>query len=127
MPETDGDRNPYEVLGLVPGAGEAEIKRAYLRLVRRFPPEQHPDDFKRIRAAYEQLKDEKARARTDMGLLHLDTGRLARVLTEPRWPRESLADRDPLDLLGCCADLGRTDFRDDFTFFPWEEPGDNRA
>jgi len=127
MPGADGDGNPYEVLGLSPGASEAEIKRAYLKLVRQFPPEQRPEDFKRFRAAYERLKDEKARVRTDMGLFHLDTGRLARVLAEPRWPQDRLVSRNPLDLLGCCADLGRTDFRDDFTPFPWEAGGDNEV
>lgn len=47
----------FEVLGLKPGAGEDEIKRAYFRLVRQYPPEKDPEKFQRIRRAYEILKE----------------------------------------------------------------------
>ena len=33
----------FGVLGLKPGAGEDEIKRAYFRLVRQYPPEKYPE------------------------------------------------------------------------------------
>ena len=46
-----------EVLGLKPGAGEEEIKRAYFRLVRQHPPEKDPEKFQQIRHAYEVLKE----------------------------------------------------------------------
>lgn len=49
--------NDYEVLGLKPGADEKEVKQAYFRLVRQFPPEKDPDRFQQIRQAYEHLKD----------------------------------------------------------------------
>jgi hypothetical protein len=56
LPET-GD--PFELLGVEPGASEIEIKRAYVRLIKRFRPDRAPEEFQRIHAAYEQ-----ARART---------------------------------------------------------------
>lgn len=47
----------YEILGLQPGATQAEIKRAYFRLIRRYSPESDPERFQQIREAYEQLKN----------------------------------------------------------------------
>ncbi|CEP68868.1 DnaJ domain [Moorella glycerini] len=114
MKPTPGNGDPYQILGLEPGASAAAIKRAYLQLVRRHPPEQQPEEFKRIRAAYEQLKDARARAKTDLGLFHLDTGRLARKLGPLRWPGRSIIQYAPGELLTCCGDLGRTDFHDDY-------------
>ena len=46
-----------ETLGLAPGASQQEIKRAYFRLVRTFPPEKEPEQFQLIRHAYEALKE----------------------------------------------------------------------
>ena len=34
--------DPYRVLELTPDAGETEIRRRYLELVRAFPPTRHP-------------------------------------------------------------------------------------
>ena len=47
----------YEILGVERGAEERDVKRAYFRLVRKFSPENHPEDFKRIREAYEVLSN----------------------------------------------------------------------
>lgn len=46
----------YDILGLEPGASQAEIKKAYFRLVRQHSPESDPEQFQKIREAYEQLK-----------------------------------------------------------------------
>lgn len=118
---TPGIGDPYQVLGLDPGVGESTIKRAYLQLVRQHPPEQQPEEFKRIRAAYEQLKDARARAETDLGLFHLDAGRLTRKLGLPQWPERSVTQYSPEELLTCCGDLGGTDFHHDFR----EQVGEN--
>jgi curved DNA-binding protein CbpA len=62
-------RNPYAVLGLDRRASDAEIKRAYFRLVRDFPPEREPEKFQEIRAAYESLRTPESRARADLFVL----------------------------------------------------------
>jgi tetratricopeptide (TPR) repeat protein len=51
----------YAVLGIARGADERDVKRAYFRLVRRYSPESHPEEFKRIRMAYEVLADTVSR------------------------------------------------------------------
>lgn len=74
--------NPYKVLGIEREASEAEIKRAYFSLVREHPPERDPEGFKRVRAAYEQLKAGKERAETDLFLI--DEPSQAQVLSALR-------------------------------------------
>jgi tetratricopeptide (TPR) repeat protein len=59
--------NPYKVLGVERSADERAVKKAYVALVRKFSPEKHPEEFKKIRAAYELLLDATARARFDEG------------------------------------------------------------
>jgi hypothetical protein len=51
------------LLGVCEEAGEEQIRSAYLAKVREFPPDKDPDAFERIRDAYDQLKDPRARAR----------------------------------------------------------------
>lgn len=60
--------DPYAVLAIPRTASEQEAKRAYFKLVRQFSPEEHPDAFKKIRAAYEKLKTAEAKAETDLFL-----------------------------------------------------------
>lgn len=55
--------DPYSILGVPPAADDAAIRRRYLELTREFPPEQHPDRFAAVRAAYEKLKDLDGRVR----------------------------------------------------------------
>lgn len=63
----------YVVLGLPHGASDAEIKRAYRRLARRFHPDINPGDrtaaarFRQIVDAYETLIDPDRRSRYDSG------------------------------------------------------------
>jgi DnaJ-class molecular chaperone len=55
--------DPYEVLGLPADSDEDAVRARYLELVRQFPPEQAPQRFAEVRAAYEALKDRDARLR----------------------------------------------------------------
>jgi DnaJ-class molecular chaperone len=55
--------DPYAGLGLPLDSDDEAIRRRYLELVRRFPPEQAPEKFSAIRAAYESLRDGEARLR----------------------------------------------------------------
>jgi curved DNA-binding protein CbpA len=65
--------NHYDLLGIEQTAGPQEIKRAYFTLVRQYPPERFPEEFKRLRTAYETLSDEQRRAAYDKnGLLPED-------------------------------------------------------
>jgi len=58
--------DPYEVLGLEPGSGEAEVRRRYLELVRRHPPDRDPDRFAAVRLAYDQLRDPQKRLESEL-------------------------------------------------------------
>ncbi|MDR1970532.1 MAG: DnaJ domain-containing protein [Treponema sp.] len=55
----------YETLGVAKNAEEAEIKRAYFSLVRQYQPDRFPEEFKKIRAAYETLMDREKRSEYD--------------------------------------------------------------
>src|SRR3954453_18220280 len=55
--------DPYQVLGLSADSDDATIRRRYLELVRQFSPEQHPEKFAAVRAAYESLRDVTTRLR----------------------------------------------------------------
>lgn len=52
-----------EILGIGSGAGQDEIRAAYLRKVKEYPPERFPEEFERIRDAYETLRDPRRRMR----------------------------------------------------------------
>ena len=60
----------YAVLGVEPGAGEAEIKQAYRRLARKYHPDVSKekgaeDRFKAVNEAYEVLRDKEKRSEYD--------------------------------------------------------------
>jgi len=66
-------RNPYEVLGVRPGAAQAEIHRSFRRLAKRYHPDVNPgpdsgERFLEIQAAYEVLSNPQARLEYDREL-----------------------------------------------------------
>lgn len=65
-------RDYYDVLGVAPDAGAAEIKRAYRRLARRYHPDISADDravsFREVARAYEVLRDPDRRRTYDAAL-----------------------------------------------------------
>jgi curved DNA-binding protein CbpA len=54
--------DPQEILGIGPDAGEEEVRAAYLKKVKEFPPDRAPREFERVRDAYEILRDPRRRA-----------------------------------------------------------------
>jgi DnaJ-class molecular chaperone len=54
--------NPDEILGVPANASEEDIRTAYLDRVKEFPPDRAPEDFERIRDAYNILRDPRKRA-----------------------------------------------------------------
>ena len=48
--------DPFELLGVRRGSDEKELKRAYQRLLRVYRPERFPEEFRRLRDAYETAK-----------------------------------------------------------------------
>jgi curved DNA-binding protein CbpA len=55
--------NPVQVLGVSPDATDTEIRAAYVLKVREYPPDRSPEQFERIRDAYEILRDPRRRMR----------------------------------------------------------------
>ena len=46
--------NAWEVLEIEPTSDKKEIKKAYARLLKQYHPEENPEEFKQIQAAYQQ-------------------------------------------------------------------------
>ena len=59
-------KTPYEILGISEDCNDKIVKQGYLLMVKQFPPERFPEDFQRIRHAYEKIKTEKDRASLEL-------------------------------------------------------------
>lgn len=55
--------DPRLVLGVPPEAGDEDIRAAYLRKVKEYPPDRAPQEFEKVRDAYEALRDPRRRTR----------------------------------------------------------------
>ncbi len=60
------DEDPHKILGVSRDSGEEEIRLAYLKKIKAYPPDRAPDEFERIRDAYEILSDPRHRARAQL-------------------------------------------------------------
>lgn len=110
-------RDPYDILGLHPGAGNAEVKAAYRKLAKQL----HPDTqgatagqqarFQEVTAAYNQLKDEAARRR-------FEAEHLAREAAErQRGFRASYREKKPAPTRNAAADAEATEPESDDHIF----------
>lgn len=65
------DKDLYELLGVKKTASESEIRKAFLKLAKKYHPDVNPNDkvaeqkFKEVNLAYEVLKDSKKRQQYD--------------------------------------------------------------
>lgn len=97
--------DPYVVLELQPEATSEQVRQAYFRMVRIHTPEAHPEEFKRVRAAYEALRS--TRHRIELALLAFDES-----VTEVDLDLVARAVEGELDLaaLALAAELSASDF-----------------
>ncbi len=54
-------KTPFEILDVPVEADDEEIKSAYLQAVKRWPPEKYPEQFQRVRRAYEKIATHRDR------------------------------------------------------------------
>jgi curved DNA-binding protein CbpA len=79
-PATSRSSDPRAVLAVGPEADDEQIRAAYLRKIKEYPPDRCPDEFERVRDAYELLRDRRRRAQ------------LTLFSCDPEVPLESLLD-----------------------------------
>ena len=58
------NEDPRQVLEVEAEAGDEEIRAAYLRKVKEYPPDRSPREFERVRDAYDMLRDPRRRTRS---------------------------------------------------------------
>jgi curved DNA-binding protein CbpA len=104
--------DPYAVLGLTRAAGADEIRQAYFNLVRLHPPEREPAEFKRIRAAYDQLRAPDKRIEADMRLIE-DWPEPVKAFPAPEVDT-AIAPEDVLALLRACTDVTNRKAQQDY-------------
>ncbi len=51
-------KSPYQILGLEGDFEQNDIKKAYRKMIKLYPPEQNPQEFAKIRDAYDVLSGE---------------------------------------------------------------------
>jgi curved DNA-binding protein CbpA len=55
--------DPRSILEVGPEASGEEVRAAYLRKIKQYPPDRHPEEFEKVRDAYELLRDPRSRTR----------------------------------------------------------------
>ena len=59
-------RDPYHTLGIGVDADDETVHQAYLRQIRKHPPERYPEEFKAARRAYELLETRRKRLQYEL-------------------------------------------------------------
>ena len=89
----------YDVLELGREADTREIKRAFFRLLKEHPPEQKPEEYRRLREAYDTLSDPASRTEYDsMSQFGEEIGALKEQAV-------AMMDADPPDVAGAIRNL----------------------
>lgn len=88
--------DPNEILGVAADAPDEDIRAAYLNKVKEFPPDRAPEEFERIRDAYDAVRDPRKRARALFQKGKAGPGSVALVsLLEGRRTRRAFAGPQP--------------------------------
>ncbi|THE12321.1 hypothetical protein E1I69_11505 [Bacillus timonensis] len=66
------EQNYYQLLEINKTSTDADIKRAYFRIIKKYPVDQYPEEFKTIRIAYDTLRNSQTRKEYDAKMLHGD-------------------------------------------------------
>jgi DnaJ-class molecular chaperone len=90
--------NPFLVFDLDLTATDDDLAARYRELVTRYPPDQHPELFAEVRAAYEALRGRRNRLKT--WLFWFDRFGRALVESEKMLREDSLRTRVDSDSLG---------------------------
>ena len=89
---------PIDVLGISRNATDEDIRAAYLLKVREYPPDRAPEQFEKIRDAYEILRDPRRRVRHR--LFSVDPGApLVSLFTDGARPRRFVGPGPWLEVL----------------------------
>ncbi|WP_142255389.1 J domain-containing protein [Bacillus sinesaloumensis] len=62
----------YQLLEIKTTSTDEEIKRAYFKIIKQYPVDQYPEEFKAIRIAYDTLRNAQTRKEYDMKMIHGD-------------------------------------------------------
>ncbi|MBF0201419.1 MAG: J domain-containing protein [Desulfamplus sp.] len=54
----------FLVLNISMNASDEDIRKKYLELVKKFPPEREPEQFRKINDAYDEIKDQRSRIKS---------------------------------------------------------------
>lgn len=83
-------KNAYSILNVRKGTAEEFVKKAYVELVKRYPPETHTDRFMVINKAYETLRDPEKRAKEDAFTFNYTEGQFSFSPEEAKEETESV-------------------------------------
>ncbi len=92
------ETNSYAILGVAKSSTSAEIKTAYVNLVKKYDPEKHTERFMVIQAAYDRLKNPKTRAQEDVYVYNMASGEFLFQDGE-KWASEEAPDDDEFEKL----------------------------
>ena len=108
----DPSKDYYKTLSVEKGASEAEIKKAFHRLAKRYHPDLNPDNpdaegrFKEINEAYDVLSDERKRAEYDEMRKYGVGGGFGRPGANPRRGGRTVFEGNLGDVFGGAGGFG---------------------
>jgi hypothetical protein len=93
--------NANEILGVPANASVEDVRAAYLEKVKEFPPDRSPEEFEKVRDAYDRLRDPRHRAKamllcpeaTESLVSLLDGLEARRIFAGPQVWREVLKNK----------------------------------